>query len=65
MDNRFLSSFQTGNHEIFLTKPFRCACSSSTTQPTLSQFSEPQNQEIGLLYVVLERRATDFEAPKL
>ena len=26
---------------------------------------EPQDQEIGELYVVQERRATDFEAPKL
>ena len=27
--------------------------------------SEPRNQEIGEFYVVQERRATDFEAPKL
>ena len=26
---------------------------------------EPQDQEIGEFYVVQERRATDFEAPKL
>ena len=27
--------------------------------------SEPQNQEIGELYVVQKRRSTAFEAPKL
>ena len=36
-----------------------------STRPALSQFQLPQHREIGLVHVVQERRAVDFEAPKL
>ena len=35
------------------------------SRPALSDFSEPQNRWIGEIYVVLERRAADFEAFKV
>ena len=43
-----------------------CCVSNLNNNPTNPfTFLEPRNQEIGEIYVVQERRVTDFEAPKL
>ena len=52
-------------HSILVLEANLMHAYSSTARSALSQFQSLKNQEIGHLFVVLERGVTDFKAPKL